>query len=94
MLEVKTATDTFEKDLINCNAESDGGIISTKSCTIPTTVLRSNPFNIGDLETISAKVAAINDIGASAWSAEGTATMPTADVVPDPPTDLVAAAKM
>ena len=28
MLEIKTATGTFEKDLINCNAESDGGIIS------------------------------------------------------------------
>lgn len=79
-LEIKTSSGSFEKDLTNCNAESVADIISTRSCTIPVTVLRELPFSIGDSEPISTRVTATNDIGDSVVSAEGSATMPIADV--------------
>ena len=57
-------------------------------------MLRSAPFNLGNLELIRARVAAINDISSSPVSTEGETVMPVADVVPDPPTDLAAETKM
>ena len=89
-LEIKTATGTFEKDLTNCNAESNSSIISARTCVIPTTVLRSLPFSIGDSDIIYARVTAINSIGESSLSSEGSgASMPIQDVEPDPPTALL-----
>ena len=85
-----TATGTFEKDLTNCNAESDSTIISSTSCTIPTLALRSDPFFLADSATIYARVTAINDIGVSSISTEGSgAAMPIADVAPDPPVSFL-----
>ena len=68
-----------------CDAENELSIISAKACTISVSVLRSPPFNLGDSEPISARVTAINDIGESPVSTEGSATMPIADVEPDAP---------
>ena len=85
-LEIKASSGTFETDLANCNAESDSTIISSRTCSVPVSVLRANPFDLGDSSTIFARVTAINDIGSSIASSSGIATMPIAPVKPDPPT--------
>ena len=89
LLEIMTSTGSFEKQLSNCDAENDSVIISGRSCTIPTAVLRQSPFLIGDSEPISTRVTAINDIGSSIVSSVGIATMPIADVSPDPPNSFI-----
>ena len=66
-LEVKTSIGTFEKDLTNCNAESS----SSTTCSIPVLALRSDPFNLGDSNSVYARVTAVNSIGDSTTSVEG-----------------------
>ena len=90
-MEIKTATDTFEKDLTNCDAENDATIISSRTCTVRVDeTLRQPPFGLADSATVTARVTAINDIGSSQVSSEGSgAIMPIADVQPDPPTSFV-----
>ena len=89
-LEIKTSIGTFAQDLANCDAENSSSVISSRSCAIPTTVLRAGPFNIGDSEPIIVRVTAINDIGESTVSAESSDTsMPIADTEPNPPTNFL-----
>ena len=53
-------------------------------------MLRADPFFIQDSQNIIAKVTAINAIGDSIVSSQGSgAVMPIADVAPDPPTSFV-----
>ena len=64
MLEIKTATSTFEKDLADCDAESDASTILARTCTVRVDeTLRQSPFNLVDSASIIARVTAINDIG-------------------------------
>ena len=70
-LEIKTQSGTFEKDLTNCDAETNATIQSATSCTVPITTLRASPFNLVDSDSIYARVTAFNAIGNSAVSQEG-----------------------
>ena len=90
-VEIKTATDTFEQDLTNCDAENEVTIISSRTCTVKVDdTLRQPPFNLADEATVTARVTAINDIGSSQVSSDGSgAIMPIKDVEPDPPTTFI-----
>ena len=89
-LEIKTASGNFAQDFTNCNAMSETTIINSRSCSIPTTVLRALPYNLADEAPIFARVTAINVIGDSTVSTEGSGVlMPIADVEPDAPTTFV-----
>ena len=66
-LEVKTSTGTFEKDMINCNAENS----SSTTCSIPVSALKSSPFNLDNSDSVYARVTAVNSIGDSPTSEEG-----------------------
>ena len=86
IVEIKTSTATFEKDLTNCNAETSSSILSSRSCTIPVAALRSSPFNLVDSASVTARVTATNSIGSSAVSLEGNgAVLPNAVSAPTPP---------
>lgn len=77
-LEIKTNTSTFEKDLTNCDAETNSTIQSATSCTVPVATLRLDPFYLGDGLSVSARVTATNDCGDSTTSSEGNgATIPS-----------------
>ena len=83
LLEVKTSSNTFEKDLDDCDAENDSAIIEARSCSFQVDqTLRENPFNLADLEPVIARVTAINDIGSSVVSdiSDSGVNMPIADV--------------
>ena len=86
IVEIKTSTATFEKDLTNCNAETSSSIQSSRSCTIPVASLRSSPFNLVDSASVTARVTATNLIGSSAVSSEGNgAILPNAVSAPEAP---------
>ena len=42
-----------------------------RSCTIPVAILRAAPFNLADFDSVTARVAALNSYGESAFSYEG-----------------------
>ena len=58
-------------DPADCNAENDSAIISARSCTIPITTLRATPFDLADSASVIARVTAINELGESTVSDEG-----------------------
>ena len=89
-LEIKTTSSTFEQDLANCDAENNASIINSRSCTVPVSVLRTNPYDLLDAEPIYVRLTAINNIGSSPVSSESSSVlMPIADVRPDPPTTFI-----
>ena len=73
-MEIKTSAGIFQEELSYCNAESDSNIISGRSCTIPVATLRAAPFDLADFTSVTATVAAINSLGESKFSEEGSGT--------------------
>jgi len=88
-VEIKTSIDTFEKDTTDCDAENNVSIISSRTCTIPVSSLRTSPFDLANSASVYARVTATNTIGDSSSSPEGNgATIPIPPTVPDAPTSL------
>ena len=70
-MQIKSSTSTYQIDTADCDAESDSVIILARSCTIPVSTLRTEPFNLADFDSVNAIVTAINAIGSSLTSSEG-----------------------
>ena len=47
VLKIKTSTETYEIDVINCDAGSET-ITNSRTCTIPVATLKAAPFNLAD----------------------------------------------
>ena len=70
VLKIKTSTETYEVDVINCDATSDT-IINARTCTIPVATLKAAPFNLEGQDNVIAVVTAVNAVGESPVSNEG-----------------------
>ena len=82
-MEIKSSNNIYHINAIYCDAESDSVIISLRSCSIPVSALRTEPFNLEDSDSINAQVTTINALGDSKTSSEGSgATIPLSG--PDP----------
>jgi len=69
---IKTASDSFEEDLANCDAR-DQTVKANQFCLIPMITLRNAPFSLSLAELVAAKVISLNLIGESTPSQENTA---------------------
>lgn len=76
---------TYSTQLTNCNG-ADPAIVAATTCSIPITVLRSDPFNIEWGSSIHAKVLATNIVGSTSFSADGNGAIIL--TVPDAPVNL------
>lgn len=76
---------TYSTQLTNCNGATNA-VLSFRTCSVPISVLRSNPFNIAWGGSINAKVSATNVVGTSAYSSNGNGAIIL--TVTDPPVNL------
>lgn len=76
---------TYSTQLTNCNGATPA-VLTFRTCSIPITVLRSDPFSLDWGSSINAKVRATNIVGSSDYSADGDGAIIL--TVPDPPVNL------
>jgi hypothetical protein len=60
----------YSQDLVNCDG-SDSTIVAQTTCSVPTSVLITDPFDLPFGSSIYAKVKAVNLVGSSDYSAVG-----------------------
>lgn len=76
--------------MTDCDAENNPTIISSRTCTIPVSTLRTGPYSLANSASVYAKVTSFNAIGDSVPSAEGNgATIPIPPTEPNAPTTFV-----
>ncbi len=73
---------TFAEDLVNCDG-TNPTIVASRTCTVPVSVLRNEPFTHEWGSSIWAKVSANNVIGLGPYSAIGNGAIML--TTPDPP---------
>jgi len=89
-LEIKTSTSTYETETVNCDAENDSTIISSRTCTILASTLSTSTYNLQASDSVYARVTAYNSEGASPTSDDGNgAVLPNPPTEPGTPTSLV-----
>lgn len=72
-------------DLVNCDG-SDASILASRTCSIPASTLRSEPFNLAWGDSVYFKVTATNLVGTSGESQAGNGGILLTN--PDAPLDL------
>lgn len=68
---IETSSNTYLQETANCDGVNQSSIISSRTCTIPASVLRLSPFSLTTGTSVKAKVVALNSIGDSTESAAG-----------------------
>lgn len=61
---IKTSTQAFAQDVINCDGSS-AGVIANNYCFVPMATLKAAPFNLLTGDSVVAKVVNYNAVGNS-----------------------------
>ena len=76
----------YSQQLVNCNGNTNGQILSLANCTVPLISSQVAPFNLVVGDIINAKILAYNDYGSSSMSPIGGSARMVQ--VPDAPINL------